>query len=82
MNPFASLRATQLRHALRVAERAALDAAQDAAELADVAARVRDLDERRAAACERAAAHQYASAAAWLRDATQLRAELDRLPRA
>jgi len=82
MNPFPSLRATQLRHALRVAEREALDAAQDAAELADVAARVRDLDDRRAAACERAAAHQYASSAAWLRDVEQLRQELARLPRA
>jgi len=82
MNPFPSLRATQLRAAIASCEDSALGCAREAREYERLAAQLRERGDQRSAALVRAAAHAEASAAGWIRDADALRIELDRLPRA
>lgn len=81
-DPYPALRASQLRAAIATAEDCAIGCVREAREHARLAAQLRARGDDRAAALERAAIHAEASAAGWIRDADQLRTELDRLPRA
>ena len=83
MNPYPSLRATQLRVAIAEAEDCAIRCAREARECERLAAIMAERGrEVSSLACIRAAAQHEASAAGWVRDADRLRSELDRLPRA